>query len=65
MYAGTVPNTKLYKQMEPKDGFIPVNEKMKTAISGVCAAGDIRVKQVRQISTAGADEMIAAINAAM
>ncbi len=65
VYAGTVPNTQLYTQLELCDGFIPVNDKMETALPGVYAAGDIRVKQVRQVSTAVADGTIAAINAAM
>lgn len=64
VYAGTVPNTKLYTQLKLEDGFIPVNEKMETALLGVYAAGDIRVKQIRQISTAVADGTIAAVNAA-
>ncbi len=64
VYAGTVPNTELYTQLELQEGFIPVNEKMETALPGVYAAGDIRVKQVRQVSTAVADGTIAAINAA-
>ena len=64
VYAGTVPNTELYTQLQLENGFIPVNEKMETALSGVYAVGDIRVKQVRQVSTAVADGTIAAINAA-
>lgn len=64
VYAGTLPNTRLYTQLELADGFIPVNEKMETAIPGVYAAGDIRAKQVRQIATAVSDGAIAAINAA-
>lgn len=65
VYAGTVPNTELYTQLELKDGFIPVNEKMETVLPGVYAVGDIRVKQVRQVATAVADGTIAAINAAV
>lgn len=65
VYAGTIPNTELYTQMSLENGFIPVNEKMETEIPGVYAAGDIRVKQVRQVSTAVADGTIAAIHAAM
>ena len=42
-----------------------MNEKMETSIPGVYAAGDIRVKQVRQAATAVADGAVAAINAAM
>lgn len=63
-YAGTVPNTELYTELELESGYIPVNSRMETAISGVYAAGDIRVKQVRQVATAVNDGAIAAINAA-
>lgn len=65
VYVGTVPNTELYHELTLADGFIPVNDKMETEITGVYAAGDIRVKQVRQIATAVADGAIAAINAAL
>lgn len=64
VYAGTVPNTELYKELELENGYILVNDKMETRIDGVYAAGDIRVKQVRQVATAVADGTIAAINAA-
>lgn len=65
VYAGVVPNTELYTELTLQDGYIPTNEKMETAIPGVYAAGDIRVKQVRQVATAVSDGAIAAINAAM
>lgn len=65
VYAGVTPNTALYPELTLVDGYIPTNEKMETAIPGVYAAGDIRVKQVRQVATAVADGAIAAINAAM
>lgn len=64
VYAGTLPNTELYGGLELVDGYIPVNDKMETAIPGVYAAGDIRVKQVRQVATAVSDGAVAAINAA-
>lgn len=64
VYAGTVPNTDIYPELSLENGYIPVNEKMETELSGVYAAGDIRVKQVRQVATAVADGAIAAINAA-
>lgn len=64
VYAGTVPNTQMYTQLTRQDGFIPVDEHMETALPGVYAIGDIRVKQVRQVSTAVADGTIAAIHAA-
>lgn len=65
VYAGVVPNTELYTGVELQDAYIVTNEKMETSIPGVYAAGDIRVKQVRQVATAVADGAIAAINAAM
>lgn len=65
VYAGLVPNTAMYTELTLEDGYIPTNEKMETAIPGVYAAGDIRVKQVRQVATAVSDGAIAAINAAM
>ena len=65
VYAGVTPNTELYTELALEGGYIPTNEKMETAIPGVYAAGDIRVKQVRQVATAVADGAIAAINAAL
>lgn len=65
IYAGVTPNTQLYSELALDNGYIPTNEKMETAIPGVYAAGDIRVKQVRQVATAVADGAIAAINAAL
>lgn len=65
VYAGVAPNTQLYTQLALQDGYIVTNEKMETSIPGVYAAGDIRVKQVRQVATAVADGAIAAINAAL
>ncbi len=64
VYAGTLPNTALYTQLHLENGFIPVNEHMQTELPGGYAVGDIRVKQVRQVSTAVADGTIAAIHAA-
>ncbi|HIX29029.1 MAG TPA: FAD-dependent oxidoreductase [Candidatus Blautia stercoravium] len=64
VYVGTVPNTELYTELKLQNGFIPVDENMETEIPGVYAAGDIRLKQVRQVSTAVADGTIAAIHAA-
>lgn len=65
VYAGLTPNTELYTELKLQEGYIPTNEKMETAIPGVYAAGDIRVKLVRQVATAVSDGAIAAINAAM
>ena len=65
VYAGLTPNTELYSELKLQEGYIPTNEKMETTIPGVYAAGDIRVKLVRQVATAVSDGAIAAINAAM
>ena len=64
IYAGATPNTQLYTQLELEDGYIPVDGNMETAVPGVYAAGDIRVKQVRQVATAVSDGAIAGIHAA-
>lgn len=63
-YIGSSPNTEIFKEVELNKGYILVDEKMKTSIEGVYAVGDIRVKEVRQISTAVSDGAIAAIDAA-
>lgn len=65
VYAGTTPNTELYTELHLENDFIPVKETMETELPGVYAVGDIRVKQVRQVSTAVADGTIAAIHAAI
>lgn len=64
IYAGTAPNTDLYQELQLEGGFIPVNDKMETGIPGVYAAGDIRVKLVRQVATAVSDGAVAGIQAA-
>lgn len=63
VYAGTVPNTQLYTELELQNGYIPVNKWMETQIPGVYAVGDLRVKQVRQVATAVADGATAAVHA--
>ncbi len=65
VYAGVAPNTQLYTQLALQDSYIVTDEKMETSIPGVYAAGDIRVKQVRQVATAVSDGAVAAINAAL
>ena len=64
VYAGSIPNTELYRELKLSDGFIPVNSKMETELPGVYAAGDICFKQVRQVSTAVAEGAVAGIDAA-
>lgn len=46
--------------VEESEGYIPSNDNMETEIPGVYSAGDIRVKDLRQIVTATGDGSIAA-----
>lgn len=64
VYAGIVPNTQIYTELKLDGGYIPVDDSMQTEIPGVFAVGDIRVKKIRQVSTAVADGTIAGIEAA-
>lgn len=62
--AGRVPQTEILAgQIELKDGYIVVDDKMQTNLKGVFAAGDICVKTLRQIVTATSDGAVAATNA--
>jgi thioredoxin reductase (NADPH) len=62
---GTEPRTQLFKDSLTLDdfGYIVTDEGMRTSLPGVFAAGDVRQKAVRQITTAVADGTIAALNA--
>ncbi len=44
-------------------GYIPTDDNMKTNVDGIFAAGDCRVKSLRQVVTATADGAIAAVQA--
>lgn len=65
-FIGRIPNTDVLKdsplEMDEK-GYIPTNDDMLTNIPGVFAAGDVRVKSLRQVVTAAADGAIAATQA--
>ncbi len=65
-FIGRVPNSEILKDtglvMDEK-GYIPTDDDMRTNIPGVFAAGDIRVKSLRQVVTAAADGAIAATQA--
>ena len=54
----------MYTELRLEGGYIPVDDAMQTEIPGVFAAGDICVKNVRQVATAVADGAIAGIRAA-
>ena len=64
-YVGLIPVTTFVKDLGITNqwGYIVANEKMETAIPGIYAAGDVIVKQIRQVITAAADGAIAAQNA--
>ncbi len=60
---GVVPNTELFKnelELSPS-GRIIAGEDCKTNIEGVFAAGDVREKEIRQLTTAAADGTTAAL----
>ncbi|WBW50431.1 thioredoxin-disulfide reductase [Peptoniphilus equinus] len=64
VFVGYVPQTALVEgQVTLEDGYIVTNDHMATNIAGVFAAGDIRAKKVRQLVTAAADGVVAAVSA--
>jgi thioredoxin reductase (NADPH) len=65
VFVGMVPRTDLlapYLPLAP-GGYVETTDAMETAIPGLYAAGDVRVKRFRQITTAVADGTIAALAA--
>ncbi len=63
-FIGYNPNSALFEGMLDMDrGYIKTDADMHTNIEGVFAAGDIRVKSLRQVVTAAADGAIAAMQA--
>lgn len=65
VYVGRIPSRNILNinLRTDEEGYIITDEYMRTNIKGVYAAGDVRCKQIRQITTAVSDGMIAAINA--
>ncbi|MCF6462521.1 thioredoxin-disulfide reductase [Clostridium sp. Cult1] len=63
-FIGFIPATELFTdKVNLNNGYIETDEDMKTNIPGVFAAGDVRVKSLRQVVTATADGAIAAVQA--
>lgn len=62
---GYVPVSEICKNLIETDskGYIIANEDCKTNIEGIFVAGDIRIKDVRQLTTACSDGTTAALNA--
>ena len=64
VFVGYTPETKLFDGLITMEGgYIKTDDDMKTNIPGVFAAGDCRVKSLRQVVTATADGAIAAVQA--
>lgn len=64
-FIGFLPNTHLFEGLIDMDErkYIKTDDNMHTNIPGVFAAGDLRVKSLRQVVTAAADGAIAATQA--
>ncbi|HAE91217.1 thioredoxin reductase (NADPH) [Tissierella praeacuta DSM 18095] len=64
VFVGYNPATKLFDGIiNMENGYIKTDDDMKTNVAGVFAAGDNRVKSLRQVVTATADGAIAAVQA--
>ncbi len=64
VFIGFKPLTELFEgKVNMENGYIVTDDNMKTNIPGVFAAGDLRVKSLRQVVTAAADGAIAAVQA--
>ena len=64
-YIGLIPVTNMVEELGITNdyGYIIANDKMETTIPGIYSAGDVNVKQIRQVVTATADGAIAVQNA--
>ncbi len=63
-FVGLQPNTALFEgQLDMDAGYVITDENMRTSADGVFAAGDLRVKSLRQVITAAADGAVAAVQA--
>jgi thioredoxin reductase (NADPH) len=65
IYVGHIPNTSFLPEAVKKDeeGWIVTDENLQSSVPGIFAAGDVRRKMVKQISTAVGDGALAAIAA--
>ena len=64
VFVGYLPATSLFEGLiDMENDYIITDDNMKTNIPGVFAAGDNRVKSLRQVVTATADGAIAAVQA--
>jgi thioredoxin reductase (NADPH) len=58
MCIGRIPNATFDVKVD-EQGYIITDDTMETSIKGVYAIGDVRQKEVRQLTTAAADGTIA------
>lgn len=64
VFIGFKPHSEIFNnKVEMESGYIMTDNNMKTSVEGVFAAGDIRVKSLRQVVTATADGALAAVQA--
>lgn len=65
VYVGNFPNSQIFNNLNITDqaGWIITNDQMETTIPGIYAIGDVRQKQLRQITTSVGDGGIAGQNA--
>ena len=61
LFIGYLPNTGIFKDLIELDnrGYILTNEDMETNVPGIFAAGDVRHKTLRQVSTSVGDGAVA------
>ncbi len=63
-FIGLLPNTDLFEGIiDMEKGYVKTDDNLHTNIPGVFAAGDLRIKVLRQVVTAAADGAIAATEA--
>ncbi len=65
LFIGYIPNTEIFKDILTMDriGQLITNEKMETNVQGIFAAGDVRMKFLKQVATAVGDGAIAGYSA--
>ncbi|MFT4444708.1 NAD(P)/FAD-dependent oxidoreductase [Parvimonas sp. G1967] len=64
IFVGYIPESTIFSgKIDTDRNYIISDETMKTSVEGVFVAGDVRVKELRQVVTAVNDGAIAAINA--
>ncbi len=64
VFVGYTPQTSIFDgKIKLENGYIPTDDNMNTDKEGVYAAGDVRVKTLRQVVTATADGAIASVMA--